>query len=290
LPPQESFFNLSSSSRANLACKMPDDKELIAGITGSSASPDVPQFSTAEYTHVPGTERCAICGNAVSGEYYRINGRMACTRCAGEARAGQPLDSHAAFVRALLLGAGAAVAGMAVYATFTIVTGWYIGYLALAVGWFVAKAMMKGSGGMGGRRYQIAAVLLTYGAISVAAVPIGITYAIKHKHQAAERQQSQAQANPFPGDAGAQDAGADQDQAQAPPDAAPRRGLSPPMALGQAIVGLILLGLASPFLELSDPVHGVIGLVILFIGLRIAYQMTKARALDVDGPFPVTAG
>ena len=82
-----------------------------------------------------------------------------------------------------MLGIGAAIAGMIVYAAFTIVTGWYIGYLALGVGYLVAKAMKKGSHGLGGRRYQVAAVLLTYAAISVAAVPIGISYAIKHKQQ-----------------------------------------------------------------------------------------------------------
>ena len=62
---------------------------------------------------------------------------------------------------------------MIVYATFTIVTICTIGYIALAVGWLVAKAIMKGSNGIGGRRYQVAAVLLTYAAISLAAVPIG---------------------------------------------------------------------------------------------------------------------
>jgi hypothetical protein len=47
--------------------------------------------------------------------------------------------------------------------------------------------------------------------------------------------------------------------------------------------------MASPFLELQDPVHGLIGLVILFVGLRIAYQMTTARPLEVDGPYRLAA-
>ena len=79
-----------------------------------------------------------------------------------ESRIGQ--DTHSAFVRAIVFGIGAAMLGMILYATFAIVTGIVIGYASLAVGWIVGKAMIQGSGGVGGRRYQIVAVLLTYAA------------------------------------------------------------------------------------------------------------------------------
>jgi hypothetical protein len=253
---------------------MTNDQE-TASAPAPALPAEVPQFATAEYAHVPGTERCRICGSFISGEYYRVNNHMACSTCALQARDGQPKDSHAAFVRGMLLGCGAALVGLIFYATFTIVTDFYIGFIALAVGWFVAKAIMKGSNGMGGRRYQIAAVLLTYAAISVAAVPIALAgFAKEKKHTAA---QHQADANAVPDDA---NGGA---QAQPKPDAKP-------MNLGQALGGLLLLGLASPFLELQDPVHGLIGLVILFAGLRIAWRLTGARPLAVDGPYSATAG
>jgi hypothetical protein len=42
--------------------------------------------------------------------------------------------------------------------------------------------------------------------------------------------------------------------------------------------------LASPVLDLADPVHGLIGLVILAVGLRIAWRLTAARELDISGP------
>jgi hypothetical protein len=73
-----------------------------------------------------------------------------------------------------LYGIGAAVAGLILYATFAIATGIVIGYVSLAVGWMVGKAILKGSGGVGGRRYRITAALLTYAAVSMAAVPIWI--------------------------------------------------------------------------------------------------------------------
>ncbi|MBI3645674.1 MAG: hypothetical protein HY233_06905 [Acidobacteriales bacterium] len=48
---------------------------------------------------------------------------------------------------------------------------------------------------------------------------------------------------------------------------------------------MALLGLASPFLELQDPVHGFIGLIILLVGIRIAWQITAAKMPEITGPF-----
>jgi hypothetical protein len=45
-----------------------------------------------------------------------------------------------------------------------------------------------------------------------------------------------------------------------------------------------MIGLASPFLEMSDPMHGIIGLIILLVGLQIAWKITAARKLDIVGP------
>jgi hypothetical protein len=249
---------------------MPDQSHLSLQ---SAAPVDFPQFSTAEYSHVAGTERCRICSNLIGGDYFRVNGLMACAQCAADARDGQPRDSHEAFSRGLVLGVGAAVLGMIVYAAFTIVTGWYIGYLALGVGYLVAKAIKKGASGLGGRRYQIAAVLLTYAAISIAAVPIGISYAIKHAQKASS---GRTTAQPTR-------ANADNSAPTAAPSA--KRATNYGALLGQ----LLLLGLASPFMELQDPIHGVIGLFILFLGLRIAWQLTASQPLAVDGPYSASA-
>jgi hypothetical protein len=271
-PKPNKFECISGTSRANLWLTMADQKEFAEFPSPSSAPSGMPQFSKAEYAHVPGTERCRICNNLISGDYFRVNGLMACNQCASEARDGQPRDSHIAFSRGLVFGVGAAVIGIIGYAGFTIVTGWYIGYLALGVGYLIAKAIKKGASGLGGRRYQIAAVILTYSAISIAAVPIGISAAIKQAK--AERKVEPKMSSSVP-DASSQ---------QVHPNRAP-------IAPGAFAGRLLLLGLASPFLELQDPMHGAIGLFILFIGLRIAWQLTASAPLDVEGPYtvPVTA-
>jgi len=48
---------------------------------------------------------------------------------------------------------------------------------------------------------------------------------------------------------------------------------------------LVLLGLASPVLNLSSPLSGLIGLVILAVGIRIAWKTTVATKIPVTGPF-----
>jgi hypothetical protein len=48
---------------------------------------------------------------------------------------------------------------------------------------------------------------------------------------------------------------------------------------------LLFFGIASPFMELASPGSGIIGLVILFVGLSIAFRLTKAKPLNVDGPY-----
>jgi hypothetical protein len=156
-----------------------------------------------------------------------------------------------------------------------------IGYVSLAVGWMVGKAMMKGSGGLGGRRYQIAAVLFTYAAVSVAAVPIAISEFAKQKRQPVQQQFQTPETNAPAGQPTSEEPnGQPSGNSQAGAHNQPQSGAS-------AIGFLLLLGLASPFLELgSDPVHGLIGLIILLVGVRIAWQITRGRQpLVADGPF-----
>jgi hypothetical protein len=261
----------------------------LAPVPTAVSSATVPQFATAEYAHIPGTEKCRVCGRSLSGEYYRVNGQMACDVCARQATEGQPTDSHTAFARGLLLGIGAALVGLAAYATVVIVTGWTIGYLALGVGWLVAKAMMKGSGGIGGRRYQVTAVLLTYAAISMAAIPIGISFAMSHHHTKASQSSQSSSGNSADGSQAT--SGDSANDSSSTTDSSGQNTTRPraKIGIGAMIGGLLWLGLASPFLELQSPAHGLIGLLILFIGLRIAWQMTRATALAVDGPYSVSS-
>ena len=237
-----------------------------------------PQFSRAEYPSQPGTDRCKFCNQPLMGSYFRVNNAMACYACTDNVKRKIPKDTHAAFTRGLVFGAGGAILGLILYAAFGIITGLMIGYVSLAVGYIVGKAIRTGSGGIGGRRYQIAAVALTYVAVSMAAIPIYIAQASKHR-KAARPEQTQTLRAPAEQGHPNFSPGAD------PAPRSPRRHTS----LGAALTGTVLIGLASPFLELQDPFHGLIGLVILFVGIRIAWKITAGISLQILGPFKLTA-
>jgi hypothetical protein len=232
-----------------------------------------PQFGIAEYAGVPGTELCQFCHQQIGTRYYRINNAMACPGCAERAQFELPKDSHSRYVRGLIFGIGAAVLGLILYATFEIVTGWIIGYVSLAVGYIVGKGINLGSRGAGGRKYQITAVVLTYAAVSLAAVPVIISYARSHRDPQNHQQVQQQQAN----------SGSVQTQPSSEAAGSSRR---PSMSLTEALLRLSLIGLASPFLELAEnPVGGLIGLVILAVGIRIAWRLCAGTETQIHGPF-----
>jgi hypothetical protein len=238
-------------------------------------SDGVPQFTTAEYSGEPGKPACKSCGQGISGAYYRVNGVVACASCTERIKEQMPQDSHSAFVRGILCGVGGAILGLGIYVAFAMATGWIVGYISLAVGYIVGKAIVMGSSGIGGRRYQIAAILLTYGAVSLAAVPIAISQQMKQKSVQQHARVSDSAA------------------ASAPAASAPSAS-APKMSGPKALAVLALIGLASPFLELSNPLHGIIGLIILFVGIRIAWTITADRSVKILGPIsetvPATSG
>jgi hypothetical protein len=250
-----------------------------------------PQFTTAEYASPSGSERCKSCNQTLGSQYYRVNGVTTCAYCAEQTKLRVPQDSHQSFVRGLIFGIGGAISGLVLYSAFGIITGLMVGYVSLAVGYIVGKAMMKGSKGIGGRRYQIAAVALTYAAVSMAAVPIGISQYIKEEKQKKQnlvKHGAPPSVNP-PTSA----------QPGQPPQAAPASDADKPekssasdkskIGFGAALGLLAVAGLASPFLELTDPLHGIIGLVILLVGIRIAWRITAGVKVDILGPFKTTS-
>jgi hypothetical protein len=227
-----------------------------------------PQFSKAEYGK---PTQCGQCNQPVGASYYMANGVLICDACGERLKREGFKGRSGAFMKALATGAVAAILGLILYAGFTILTGIYIGYVSLAVGFIIGKGIMIGSGGVGGRKYQIAALILTYASVSMAAIPIAI-------HQMSitkvDTPQPQHQATPSASDPGGE---------------APQQGTSPQednkMSFAGALGQLALIGLASPFLELADGVGGIIGLVILFVGLRIAWKITAGSPLELSGPY-----
>jgi hypothetical protein len=183
---------------------------------------NLPDFEKAEY---PGQPAASV---PVSPDYD--------ANIAGRAWDAQTSD-HDRFVHAILYGAVAAIVGSVGYAAFTIVTHIQIGYLAVGVGYLVGKAMLHATRGLGGRKYQIASAVLTYLAVSMAAVP-EILWSMRS------------------------------------------RGMDISHISSRGIAFLAQYGIASPFLELQQSLGGgLIGLFILFIGIRAAWNFTADRRI-----------
>jgi hypothetical protein len=156
---------------------MPNHWKPITGLEelSANAAPVAGQpgkMAKVQHGDLLGTRHCTVCGTFIPGDFYRVNARLACGTCATAARAGKPIAGGAAFQQGMLYGMTGAAAGLVFYAALAIVTNFYMGYIAAGVGWLVGWAMMKGSNGVGGRRFQIPAVVLTYASVSMASVPI----------------------------------------------------------------------------------------------------------------------
>jgi hypothetical protein len=110
-------------------------------------STELPNFNRAEYAAEP---------EAQLAPAYEYTGGL------------NVQNEHDDLPRAVLFGIAAATLGCVAYAAFTIITHITIGFVALFLGAFIAKSMLRATEGVGGRNYQIAAVVLTYLSVSMA--------------------------------------------------------------------------------------------------------------------------
>jgi hypothetical protein len=179
------------------------------------------------------------------------------------------VDSHGHFVRGVLFGVGGALVGLALYAAVVIITNYEIGFVSLAVGWLVGKAILMGSQGRTGRRYQVAALLLTYFAVSMATIPIVIWQIRQMNVALATPTSSDPAISPTPSPGAAAGSNVGEVDAQ-------------PIALSSIAPKLLWLGLTSPFYSLQDMPGGIISLIILAVGLRIAWKMTGTPQFAVQ--------
>ncbi len=126
------------------------------------------QFEKAEFSEPPATV-CAACGARLGGHYFHAAGKVLCDSCAGRMRAlGAGANNPARLTMAALLGLGAALLGAAVYGGVMIFAHLEAAIISIGIGYFVGRAVRKGSGGLGGPVCQALAAFLTYSSIAAA--------------------------------------------------------------------------------------------------------------------------
>ncbi len=158
------------------------------------------------------------------------------------------------------MGLGAGSVGALIWYAVVRITGWEIGLIAVVIGFMVGKAVRKGSGGRGGRGYQLLAAVLTYCCIAVSFIPM----VLEGMEKAGRELQAKAAAQ----------AGADGNARAAT--------LSPVVKAILRLAFAFVFSLAVPFLLLPQ---NLIGLLIIGFAVWEAWKFNARRQLPISGPF-----
>ena len=225
-----------------------------------SPTPDSPppaieglQFDKAEIA----ARKCAVCQAEVPGEYFQVNGADVCPACAEKLRAQQGRPTMGGVARGVVFGFGAALVCAAGYGLFTYLTNFEFGLIAIAVGWVVGRAVRMGARGLGGRRCQWAALLLTYFAITMGYVPLLYSGMQKATQEANVKLAKEG------------------------------KPLNEARPVVTAVVATVMAP-ALPFLSLTEGISGILGIIIIGVGLHQAWKMTARHELAIEGPLGVT--
>jgi len=204
---------------------------------------------------------CAACGIAIETEYYQINGHVACASCRtrAEASAETPRGIKP-FLTAAVFGLGAGIVGAVIYFAVLTLLDLEVGLVAILIGYMVGYAIRKGTRGRGGRRFQVLAIALTYGAIALAYTSILVKSAID------KPEQTTTSATASPGDT----------SVETDKDPNVIAGLAGGLLLMAAMPVLVVFG--------SLPGSAISGLIIA-IGMGQAWRMTGTPHLEILGPY-----
>jgi hypothetical protein len=238
------------------------------------------QFDRAEFGAQPASSTCAACQQPIADRYFDVNGQMTCATC--RATIADTLEKDpgwSAPLIALGAGLGGGIVGSILYYAVLKLTGYEIGLIAIVVGLIVGRAVRWGSGGRGGRGYQVMAVAITYIAIVSTYVPF-IIEGIREGEAAKQNAAVEGPQSPG-GQNGSAANGASSSQAAAANASSPSEpisGLGVVMAFGI----LLLILLATPFLA---GLQNIIGLLIIGFALWEAWKVNRRMPLAIAGPF-----
>jgi hypothetical protein len=229
----------------------------------------VPQVTPSAIGAMQGVA-CAMCQRAIADEYFDVNGQSVCDSCRAQlAQMAETPLGWGLFAKAAIFGLGAAIAGAILYYAVIAITDFEIGIVAIAIGYMVGWAVRKGTGGRGGRRFQVLALVLTYWAVGLAYTPITF------KQLAEEDTTQQAQG---------------QEANASAPALTPAESPAEPVNIPVVVAFLLGLSLALPVLVVFGSLPGglISGAIIAF-GMQQAWRMTGVPALLISGPYRIAA-
>jgi hypothetical protein len=238
------------------------------------------------------TVTCANCRTSITTAYYHIGSHVVCERCRETVQASFATPrGWKPFLRAAVFGMGAAIAGAIVYYAVIAIANLEIGIVAILIGYMVGYMIRKATGGKGGRRFQILALVLTYWSVGLAYTPLVFKGLDGKKTKAATAADSARVSRP---DSTRAVTGADSSAPKA--TATPDRGKAPSKSMNGrvfliGVAAILFLTFALPVLSVFGSLpSGLITAFIIFIGLRQAWRMTAAPSLTVSGPYTIGGG
>lgn len=230
---------------------------------------------------------CANCGTSISTEYYHIAGHPVCRSCRDIVQAKfETPRGWKPFLKAGAFGLAAAIAGAIIYYAVIAIANLEIGIVAILIGYMVGYMVRKALGGKGGRRYQILALALTYWSVGLAYTPL----AFKGIEEGRARATARVDSTHATADSAAPTASADTSLTRTDTAKVSHRSGRPVtgtqflIALGAVLLMTVALPVVVVFGSLPS---GFLSAIIILVGLRQAWRMTAAPALNVSGPYKV---
>jgi hypothetical protein len=213
---------------------------------------------------------CGQCQQPVLTEYYDVNTIAVCDACRGHLE--QQLTSPSGvsvMLRSALFGFGAAIAGAILYYAVVAITDFEIGLVAIAIGYMVGYAIRRATGGRGGRRLQVLALVLTYWSVGLAYTSLAM------------RAQPDSEKADTLSRTSSSGASSNQSAATDQPDTSSR-------GFVVAFAYLLAFTFAVPVLVVFGSLPGsVISAAIIGFGMQQAWKMTGVPHVVITGPFQI---
>ena len=254
---------------------------------------DTIDFERAEFAQpAPADVACDSCKRSVGAHYWQLGGQVLCDGCrAGLEQVARDVNTGRNFLRAALKAAGVALACGVAYAIFVAVTKVQLALVSIGIGYLIARTVQGVTRGLGGRRFRVLAVALTYVASSMGYLPAVLTglshiAARQATHAAAGNPPSTAATVPPAATATATPTATPTASATSPAPAPPHK---PMTALG-AIFGLLVLLALVVAMTLAAPFYGgFMGAIIVGLALWEAWKLSRGGTLPFTGPHAVAA-
>lgn len=242
------------------------------------------QFETATpQTPVAGAARtagvtCAGCQRTLDLEYFDVNGASVCAACRDQiASHGQTPQGWGVLARAAGAGLVAAILGAILYYAVMALAHLEIGIIAIAIGYMVGYAIRMATGGRGGRRFQVLAIVLTYWSVGLAYTPF-LLMARQPTQQGVTAPKTDLSTTVSPS----------VQEVAAPAD---NPGAADPPGLGTFVVVLAFVTFTLPVLSVVGTLPGgLLSAAIIGFGMQQAWRMTATPALQISGPYRIGPG